>query len=292
MPTTDTRIQIADLLLARTPDLFNIMKVFFDAPSVRNDLQNRFGGHLQVAAGISRPITSSMLQQNHADRATKDFTGRDERLVASLLHHASTSVRDRLPTVSPTGASLQADAVLAIFARPSTLPRLTRRNIEQFCIAAKPGYHNCALSKKRADQRTGGISSVKDNDKSGERTKSLKHYNHPLAKLQREFVFGAKLPAIASFDRFYVDLANIQLRQQRQSDDAEQGMRKQYRQANPVMTVKPIAVARPGCRVVMNVGRLDMPPVALSWGIIDGQRPIAVWAWIKSLADDAQQRMH
>lgn len=76
------------------------MKVLFDTPAVRNDLQNRRHIHRRVGADVRRPVSAGVPQQDHADRATSDMTGRQEGLVTTFGHHTTTRVADRFPTPS------------------------------------------------------------------------------------------------------------------------------------------------------------------------------------------------
>lgn len=54
IPATDARPNVADLLLACTPDFFDVVKVFFDRPAVRNNLQDCFNTHRCVRADVCR----------------------------------------------------------------------------------------------------------------------------------------------------------------------------------------------------------------------------------------------
>ena len=155
-----------------------------------------------------------------------DSAGRDERLVASFGLQAPTAVGNRLPAVSLS----QADSILAVLARPATLPRYVHRHIKQLRIKTK--------------------------------------------QLQGDLVFGAKLPSMSLFQLANVDLPNVQSREQRQRHDSEQWMAQDHRQADPVVTIKPITIAGAGRRVVMNVGCFDAPPKSLGRRIVDDKRPV------------------
>src|SRR6056297_535770 len=99
VPTTNARIQVADLLLTGSPDLFDVVKVLFDTPAVRDSLQDRLNTHRYVAAGVGRPVATSVFQKNDSDTAPERVTGGNKRFVTSRSHHAPAGIGNRRPSV-------------------------------------------------------------------------------------------------------------------------------------------------------------------------------------------------
>src|SRR6056297_2717021 len=153
VPTTNARIQVADLLLTGSPDLFDVVKVLFDTPAVRNDLQDRLNTHRYIAAGVCRPVATSVFQNNHSDVSTESVAGGNKSLVTTIGRPASAGIRNRHPAVTSSGSLLQADAIFPIPTRPTALARLHCRNIEQFRIAAESGHDARTFGKQRTDKR-------------------------------------------------------------------------------------------------------------------------------------------
>jgi len=121
--------------------------MFFNNPAIRNDLQDHLGVHRRIAAGVRRPVATSMFQKYHTNAATKHVTGRNKCLAAALFHHAPAGLRNRRPTVAPAGTFLQADSFFSILARASALTGLDHRNAEQFCVAAKSSHDRRTFGK-------------------------------------------------------------------------------------------------------------------------------------------------
>src|SRR6056297_1433000 len=159
VPTSDARPHVANLLLSCTPNFLDVVKLLFDTPAVRDDLQDRFHTHRRVGADVRRPVTAGMFKQHHAHRATDDMAGCQKGLVATFGHHAAAPIADRLPAVTASGPPARADSVLAVFARPTTLSNLVHRKIEQLGVTTKPrddrrpfgqqGTHQCLRSEAR-----------------------------------------------------------------------------------------------------------------------------------------------
>src|SRR6056297_3345570 len=60
VPTSDARPHVANLLLSCTPNFLDVVKLLFDTPAVRDDLQDRFHTHRRVGADVGRPVTAGM----------------------------------------------------------------------------------------------------------------------------------------------------------------------------------------------------------------------------------------
>lgn len=268
------------------------MKVFLDRPAVRNDLQNHCHIHRRVGADVGRPVPAGMFQQDHAHGASGHMTGRKKCLVATFDHDATTRIADRLPSLSILSSIDQADSVLSILTRTPPLTRLVHRKIEQFGITAKPGYHRRPFGQEPTHQHFARVRAVKHHDESSPAAERFERSYHLAAEVQRELMFGAEFPLVSGLESFDVHFPNVQMRQQRQGNHAEQWMRKRERQADPVVTVEPLAVARTGRGVVVNVGRFDTGPESFRWRIVDQQRPIALFAGVELLEDEHQQRQH
>lgn len=69
-------------------------------------------------------------------------------------------------------------------------------------------------------------------------------------------------------------------------------MREDHRQSDPIVTVEPVAIPGTGRRVVVNVGRFDLPSISLGGRIVHSKQPVAVDARVESLEDQHQQRQH
>ena len=153
MPAADARPNVAVLLLAGTPDFFDIVKVFFDRPPIRYRLQDQLDTHRCVCADVCRPSTIGMLQNNDPNPAADNLTGRQQCLVSALGHLAAACILDRFPSTATRRSLLQADPVLSVLARTPALPLSVHRKIKQFGVAAEPGHDGRTASNQRTHQR-------------------------------------------------------------------------------------------------------------------------------------------
>ena len=140
-----------------------------------------------------------MLKQHHSNSPANDMAGRQKRLVATLDHHAATTVANRLPTSAISRSLLQADAVLAVLARSTTLPGFVHwqdQTTWHHDEAASPRSH---LRRSTADQCLSRIGSVEHDNESSLASQCPKRPHDLPAKIQGEFMFGAKFPVISLF---------------------------------------------------------------------------------------------
>ena len=160
MPTSNARPHVSDLLLAGTPNLFGIVKVFFDRPTIRNGLQDHLNTHRGVRADVRGPGPARVFQQYDTNRSANNVTGRQKRLEATLRHDTATSIADRLPAVAARGALAQADSVLSVLAWSPALPKLVHGKAKQFGITPKPRHDRRPFGEQRTHEcfeRTGWI---------------------------------------------------------------------------------------------------------------------------------------
>src|SRR6056297_2203255 len=278
VPTSDARPHVANLLLSCTPNFLDVVKLLFDTPAVRDDLQDRFHTHRRVGADVRRPVTAGMFKQHHAHRATDDMAGCQKGLVATFGHHAAAPIADRLPAVTASGPPAQADSVLAVLARPTTLPNLVHRKIEQLGITTKPRDDRRPFGQQGTHQCLGCIRTIEHHDEAGLTAECSERSHYLPGKVQGELMFRAEFPVIAFFECFDVNFANVQPREQRQGNPTKDWMAQHHRQADPVVPVEPISVARTRCGVVVNVGRFDAGAKSFGRRIVDRQCPETVFA--------------
>ena len=60
MPAADVRPDVADLLLARAPNLLHVVEVFLDGPAVGGRFQDVADGGVRVGAEIRNPIRTNL----------------------------------------------------------------------------------------------------------------------------------------------------------------------------------------------------------------------------------------
>ncbi len=166
---TEGEPRVTDVRLADGVAEFELLRIAIAVESLSNyplakavvrDGRKKFedeGQHASVTAGVGRPVTTAMFQKNHTDAATEHLTGRNKGLVPALFHHPAAGVRNRRPVVATAGTVLQADSVLFILARASSLTSLGCGNIKQFCVAAKSGHDRHLFGKQRTDQHFGRL---------------------------------------------------------------------------------------------------------------------------------------
>jgi len=85
-----------------------------------------------------------------------------------------------------------------------------------------------------------------------------------------------------------IALPYIQHRKQRKGDHAPQRMCHQHGQADPVVTVQPLAIDGTRRRMMMNVGSFHVTTESLRGTVIDCEHPIALRAWIKPFDNHLQ----
>ncbi len=101
-------------------------------------------------------------------------------------------------------------------------------------------------------------------------------------------MFGLEFPEIFGFYGWEIALPNVQHRQQGQSNHAPTWVLDEHRETDPVVTIEPLATDGTGRGIVMNVCPFHFPSVSLGWTVIQGERPVAIGAWIETFENDCQ----
>lgn len=95
-------------------------------------------------------------------------------------------------------------------------------------------------------------------------------------QLDRQFNFGMEFQRIFPLQFVDIDLAKIESRKDRQSNDSPDRMSYKPCQANPIVTIKPLPITGTRSWIMMDVCPLDMSPLSLCRRVIYGEDDQAV----------------
>ena len=73
VPAADVRPEVADLLLARAPDFFNIVEVFFQSPARRDGFEDLAHADRRSGAEVRSPSAVFEANDDHADQSARQF---------------------------------------------------------------------------------------------------------------------------------------------------------------------------------------------------------------------------
>ena len=161
----DIRPQIAKLLFAGSPHFLEVVEDLLDRRAVGEGFQNLLDRGVWI--GAEEEMTACrFLNDDDADHAIGGNIGGQKGLVLFERFFALLDALDGLPAVLLAGAFGQADAVLAVFARPSATAALTllrhKRQVAESGVFPQTADHGHAPTSQRLQHRPLGVKAVGD----------------------------------------------------------------------------------------------------------------------------------
>ena len=228
---------------------------------------------------VGPPIAVVLFHENHSDQTARRAVGRQEGLVA--LARLGPVQHERLgpPTVPVARTFGQADRVLAVLARPATtaLSRRDRRgHVPERRILAQPADDDHSGRRRIPQKASLGVGPIGDHPQSP--ACKTQAFRRPRDQLARHRQLGSEGHFAQEGQVLGLDVlvADIQKRQQRQTDGSPHGMPHHPRQRDPHMAVEERRARRSRRRVVVNARALDFRPVAFARRVVDGQQDAAL----------------